>query len=143
MAADLTQVQAESTIGTFLFQGTSAESLTKLCRIKDYPDLGGTPEMIDTTDLECTDETQVPGVKKAASMDFTANYNSDVYDAVAARGNTPGYYELRFGDTTGSNGIFKFSGQHTIFVVGSGTNAVRDMKISVARSSAITKVTSV
>ena len=143
MAADLTQVQAESTIGTFLFQGTSAESLTKLCRIKDYPDLGGTPEMIDTTDLECTDETQTPGVRKAASMDFTANYNSDVYDSVAAKANTPGFYEVRFGDQNGTNGVFKFSGQHTIYVVGGGTNAARDMKISIARSSAITKVTHV
>lgn len=143
MSVDLTKVQAESTIGTFLFYGESAESLAKLLRIKNYPDLGGAPEMIETTDLECKDETQVPGVRSASSMEFTANYNSDVYNAVDAKAGKPGYYEVRFGDENGKNGIFKFQGQHSIFANGGDVNAAREMTVTIARSSKIEKVTQI
>lgn len=143
MAVDLTTVQAESTIGTFLFFGTVSGTLSKLCRIKDYPDLGGSPETIETTDLECEDATNVPGVRSTSAMEFTANYNSYVYDSVADLANTAGYYEVRFGDEDGSAGIFKFEGQHSIYVTSGSTNAVREMKVTVTPSSKITKTTAV
>lgn len=140
MAIDLTKVQAESTIGTFLyFKSGSETTASKLCRIKDYPDLGGSPDMITTTDLECDTETQVIGVQKASSMEFTLNYNMDVYDAVAAKANTEGTYEVRFGDETGKSGIFTFTGQHTIYVTGGKVGDPREMKLTIARSSKITK----
>lgn len=47
---------AMSTISTSLFRGQ-----TKMCRIKSYPDLGGTPDLLETTDLEDTWQTFVPG----------------------------------------------------------------------------------
>ena len=47
---------AMSTISTSLFRGGS-----KMCRIKSYPDLGGTPDLLETTDLEDTWQTFVPG----------------------------------------------------------------------------------
>lgn len=48
--------KAISTIGTILKFGTSAGSLTQLCKIKSFPQLGGEREQIEITDLE--DEMQ-------------------------------------------------------------------------------------
>ena len=44
--------KAVSTIGTVLKAGTDKSSLAQLCKIKSYPDLGGAPEQLETTDLE-------------------------------------------------------------------------------------------
>jgi hypothetical protein len=138
---DLTKVQAESTIGTFLYFGTTESALAKLLRIKDYPDLGGAPETIDTTDLECEDETSEPGVRSASAMEFTANFNMAVFNSVNEKSNTEGYYEIRFGDEDGTNGIFKWTGKHSIYPVGGSVNAAREMKVTITRSSKITPVT--
>lgn len=51
--------KAYSTIYTVLKFGTEASSLTQLCKIKSYPDLGGAPDTIETTDLEDTTQTFV------------------------------------------------------------------------------------
>lgn len=54
--------KAYSTINTVLKTSTtSSGTYTQLCKIKSYPDLGGTPEQIETTDLEDTFQTFVPG----------------------------------------------------------------------------------
>ena len=50
-----------STINTVLKFGTAQGSLTKLCKIKSYPALGGEPEQIEITDLEDTMQTFVLG----------------------------------------------------------------------------------
>ena len=42
---------AISTQGVTLKWGTSAASLTKVVDIKDFPDLGGAPKMLETTPL--------------------------------------------------------------------------------------------
>lgn len=141
MAVDFNRVQAESTIGTFLYFGETKEAVEQLCRIKTYPNLWGTPNNLETTDLECESQTFVPGVKQAGdSSDFTCNYNSDVYEAVLAKANKEGYYELRFGDKNGKNGRFGFYGQHTIALAEGAVNAVREMTVSVTKSSDIEKL---
>lgn len=127
-----------STIGTFLFQGTSASSLTKLCRIKKYPDLGAAPDMIDITDLEDEDESKIPGVRKASDMAFTANYTPEDYKKVDDKANIDSFYEVRFGDEAGKDGIFAFQGSHSVFAVGGDVNGARDMTITIARRSSIT-----
>lgn len=128
---------AESTKGTVLKYGATAAETTKMCPIKDFPDLGGAPEMLDTTTLDDAIETSIPGIQKAGAMEFTANYNEDDYDSVAATANKPGYYDLEFE----SGAKFSWQGQHSVYVTGGGTNAVKEMKIVIARSSAISKAT--
>lgn len=138
MAMDLTRVQAESTIGTWLFQGTAKDSVSELCRIKDYPNLWGESNQLETTDLRCKSQTFVDGVKQAGdSSDFTLNYNIDVYKAVKAKANVEGYYELRFGDENGTAGRFGWAGKHDISLDGKGVNEVREMILSVTKSSDI------
>ena len=48
--------KAISTIGTILKFGTSQASLSQLCKIKTFPQLGGEREQIEITDME--DEMQ-------------------------------------------------------------------------------------
>ena len=69
-------VKAYSTIGTFLKMGTAAASITKVCPIKSYPQLGGDPEQIETTDMEQDSQTFVPGVKQPETMTFTDNFDT-------------------------------------------------------------------
>ena len=136
--------KAYSTINTVLKTSTTAAgTYTQLCKIKSYPDLGGAPEQIETTDLEDTYQTFVQGVQSMDTMEFTCNYNPTDYAAVVAAIPSEGsdlYYELDFG-TAGAAGKFQWSGTHSVRVTGGEVNAVREMVITVTPSSRITFVT--
>ena len=132
--------KAYSTINTVLKAGTG-NSLTQLCKIKSYPDLGGAPDTLETTDLEDTMQTFVPGVQSLDQMEFTANYTPETFATVQASANTEQNYQLEMGDS-GAQGIFTWTGQHSVYVNGGDVNAVREMTIVVTPSSAITKATS-
>lgn len=132
--------KAYSTINTVLKAGASAQALTKLCKIKSYPDLGGAPDTLETTDLEDSQQTFVPGVQSIDQMEFTANYTPEDYAAVVASANTEQTYQLEMGDD-GAQGKFTWTGQHSVYVNGGDVNAVREMTIVVTPSSQITKVT--
>lgn len=69
-----------STINTVLKAGTTASALTQLCKIKSYPQLGGEPESIETTDMEDKMQTFAPGVQSMSAMQFTANYDKEKFD---------------------------------------------------------------
>ena len=132
--------KAYSTIGTVLKTATtSGGSYTQLCKIKSYPDLGGAPETLETTDLEDTFQTFVEGVQSMDAMEFTCNYNPTDYAAVINAIPSSGdlYYKLEFG-SSGSEGSFTWSGTHSVRVTGGDVNAVREMVITVVPSSAIT-----
>lgn len=133
--------KAYSTINTVLKTcATSSGTYSQLCKIKSYPDLGGAPEQIETTDLEDTFQTFVPGVQSLDSMEFTANYNPTDYAAVVAAIPASGdlYYQLEFGEA-GADGKFQWAGTHSVRVSGGEVNGVREMVITVIPSSAITK----
>ena len=127
---------AVSTIHTTLKFGTSKESLTKMCPITSYPDLIGVPEKIDTTNLDHTQETGIPGVKKLDNNEFEAYYTKEEYTALAANQNTQGYFELEFGEN-GEQGIFEWQGEYTVSILGGGINEARKMKIVVTPSTDI------
>ena len=131
---------ARSTIHTTLKYGTEQGSLTKMCPITSYPDLIGTPEKIDTTSLDNTQETSIPGVKKLDTMEFEANYDKTVYSTLSANEKKDGYFELEFG-TGGADGVFEWQGMYTLSVLGGGTNEARKMKIVVTPSTDITMKT--
>ena len=56
----MTVKKALSTMGTILEFSSDGTSWAKLCTIKSYPALGGSPEQIETTDLEDETQTFVP-----------------------------------------------------------------------------------
>jgi hypothetical protein len=66
-------------------------------------------------------------------MEFTANYTKAAYESVLTDAGKDMYYSLEFGEN-GAEGKFQWQGQHTVWVVGAGVNAVTEMKISIAPS---------
>jgi len=125
-----------NTIGTVLKYGATAETLVKLCAIKDYPDLGGAPEMIEITDLDDDTQRFLLGVQSIGAMEFTANYNKTDFTAITANSRTAGFYSLEFG-AAGVDGKFTWQGQHVVYITGAGTNAPREMKITIAPSTKV------
>jgi hypothetical protein len=124
---------AISTYGVTLKWGLTMAAATKEIDIKDFPDLGGAPEMLETTTLSDAAQTFILGIQSLSAMEFTANYTKEDFEKVEGDANTDLYYSLEFG-TGGSEGIFEWQGQHSVYVVGAGVNAVTEMKIVVAPS---------
>lgn len=144
---------ASSTYMTFLMLGTGSGTITysKLIDIKDFPDLGGAPEALDTTTMTDKMRTSVPGIQEVETLEFTANYDQSQFATLNTQMNTdlsaPSHYAVWFGGTevanadptpTGSLGKFTFDGRLTCWVEGAGVNEVRNIKISIAPSTPIT-----
>ena len=110
---------------------------TKLCDIKDFPDLGGAPEMLETTTLSDAAKTYIAGIQDQQALEFTANYAAAAYAAVNALTTTTAF-TLEFG-TDGASGTFTWSGTASAYIVGAGVNEVVDMKIVIVPSTPITK----
>ena len=127
--------KAISNIGTILKFGTSAGSLTELCKIKSYPQLGGEREQIETTDLTDTAQTFVPGVQSVETMSFTANFLVSTYTSPKGNALKDGYFELDFGATGGKA---TWEGQYDVYVNEGGVNEVVEMTIVVYPSTLIT-----
>lgn len=125
--------RAISTMGVTLKWGESPEALTKKIDIKNFPDLGGAPEMLETTTLSDEAQTFIPGIQSMDALEFTANYTKADYEAVLADEGKELYYALEFGEN-GSEGVFEWQGQHTVWVTGAEVNSVVEMVISIAPS---------
>lgn len=136
---------AISTYKSFLMQKDTA-AWKKLIDIKEFPDLGGAPEMLETTTLSDNMQTHIPGIQSLDSLEFKANYDLDDYKALKAMEGEEKEYAVWLGGTetggvltpTGSNGKFKFKGQLSVYANGGGTNEVVDMTITIAPSTVIT-----
>ena len=124
---------AISTQGVTLKWGTTAATVTKVVDIKDFPDLGGAPEMLETTTLSDQVQTYILGIQGLDMMEFTCNYTKTAFETVLQNANKNLYYALEFGNN-GSEGVFEWQGQHTAWVVGAGINAVTEFKIGIAPS---------
>ena len=130
---------AISTYKVFLMgQGTS-NAWSKLIDIKDFPDLGGAPEMLETTTLSDKARTYIPGIQDTDALTFTANYTKTDFDRlVALRGNLYGF-AVWLGGTesggalvpTGADGKYAFGGYIDVYVNGGGVNEVVDMTITI------------
>ena len=138
---------AISTYKIFLMQGTGATpTWAKLVDIKDFPDLGGAPEMLETTTLSDGMQTYIPGIQSSDALEFTANYTKTDFTTLKALEGTTTKFAVWFGGTeegsvltpTGTDGKFEFEGQLSVFPVGGGVNEVVDMTITIAPSTAIT-----
>lgn len=137
---------AISTFGAFLMNKSSTGSTyEKLIDIKDFPDLGGNPEMLETTTLSDAAQTYIPGIESVDGLEFTANYTKEDYTKLLALKGKDEQYAVWLGGTvsggvatpTGDNGKFNFSGQLSVVVNGGGVNEVVGMTITIAPSSAI------
>ena len=128
--------KAYSTIGTILKAGATVATISKLCKIKSYPDLGGAPESVESTDLEDLFQTFVLGVQSMEGMEFTCNYQPDEYEALVTSSDTELYYQLEMGQY-GSQGRFRWQGKHSVRVTGADVNSVREMVVTIVPSTMI------
>lgn len=135
---------AISTYKIFLMK-KSSPAYEKLIDIKDFPDLGGAPEMLETTTLSDNMQTYIPGIQSLDALEFTANYTKEDFTKLKALEGQKIELAVWFGGTgegasltpTGSDGKFEFTGQLSVFPVGGGVNEVVDMTITIAPSTPI------
>lgn len=142
---------AISTYNTFLMvKGESGNTYTKVVDIKEFPDLGGDPETLETTTMTDAMQTFIMGLQGNEAMEFTANYTLADYQTVAALSGLQKSYAVWFGSDTNINkanavatnggdmGKFKFDGQLSVRVNGASVNEVVEMTISIIPNSTIT-----
>ena len=137
---------AISTYKVFLMhKASSGDTYTKLIDIKEFPDLGGEPEMLETTTLSDNMQTYIAGIQSMDALSFSANYDMTEYQTLKALEGKRESYAVWFGGTEsagvvtpdGSNGKFAFDGELSVYPVGGGVNEVVGMNITIAPSSPI------
>ena len=129
---------AISTFGiSLMYKADASSEYAKLIDIKDFPDLGGAPEMLETTTLSDSMQTYIPGIQSLDALEFTANYTLADYKKINELAGEDMAFAVWFG-AEGENGKFEFRGQISAFPVGGGVNEVVGMTVSIAPSTAIT-----
>lgn len=142
---------AISTFRTYLMhKETASADYTKLVDITSTPDLGGTPNMIETTTLSDDTQTFIPGIKQLGDgLEFTANYTLADYKKLKALEDKQEEYAIWKGGTgnsgataapSGEDGKWTFTGQLTVFPTGGGVDEAFGMTINIAPSTPITFV---
>lgn len=137
---------AISTYKIFLMKSEEGTTYEKLIDIKDFPDLGGAPEMLETTTLSDGMQTYIPGIQSCDALEFTANYTKADFDTLKAMEGNDTHFAVWFGGSveggvatpTGADGKFSFKGSLSVFPVGGGVNEVVSMTITIAPSTPIT-----
>ena len=136
---------AISTYKSFLMHKKSS-TWEKLVDIKSFPDLGGAPELLETTTLSDNMTTNILGIQSLDALEFECNYTKEDYTKLKAMEGTTMDFAVWLGGTeasgtvtpTGSDGKFEFKGQLSVFVNGGGVNEVVNMTVSIAASTPIT-----
>ena len=131
---------AISTYRVFLMHATTGTTYEKLLDIKSFPDLGGAPEMLETTTLSDFARTYIPGIENTEQKTFTCNYKSTDYATLAALKGQEINVAIWFGGTedatthvvtpTGAQGKFTGKGYIDVFVAGAGVNEVVNMTVT-------------
>ena len=121
------------------------DTYKKLVDIKEFPDLGGDPELLETTTLSDKMQTFIMGIQTADGLAFPANYDKAKYAELKGLEGQQLDLAVWFGGTEtdgvvtpdGSDGKFSFSGELFAKVNGGGVNEVVGMTVTVAPSSPI------
>lgn len=138
---------AISTYKVFLMKkSATGDTWSKLIDIKEFPDLGGEPEMLETTTLSDNMQTYIAGIQSLDGLSFSANYDVTDFKTLKALEGAKNSYAVWFGGTeaagvvtpTGNNGKFSFDGELSVYPVGGGVNEVVGMTITIAPSTPIT-----
>ena len=136
---------AISTYKIFLMKKGSGDTYEKFLDIKSFPDLGGAPEMLETTTLSDPMQTYIAGIQSLDALEFEANYTkSDFEKCKEVEGQTVSW-AVWFGGTssgstvtpTGEHGKFEFDGMLSAFPTGGGVNEVVGLTVTIAPSTPI------
>lgn len=114
----------------------------KLIDIKSFPDLGGSPELLETTTLSDPMTTQIMGIQSLDALEFECNYTLADYTKLKEMEGEDMEFAVWLGGDgsapTGEDGKFEFNGQLSVYVNGGGVNEVVNMTVSIAASTPIT-----
>ena len=124
---------AISTYLATLKWGASASNVEKVIDIKEFPDLIGEPNMLETTTMSDGAQTYIPGIRSMDSLSFTYNYTKADFAKVKADEGKALFYELSFSD--GSK--FSWQGSHTATMPGKGVDEVVEAGITIAPSTEV------
>ena len=136
---------AVSTYKSFLMVQNDS-TWEKLIDIKSYPDLGGAPELLETTTLSDPMTTNIMGIQSLDALEFECNYTLPDYTKLKGMEGEDKKFAVWLGGTEsggtvtpdGSDGKFEFGGQLSVYVNGGGVNEVRNMTVSIVASTPIT-----
>ena len=135
---------AISTYQTYLMvQTTDSGSYEKVIDIKDYPDMIGTPNLLDATTLSHAQEIQIAGIRRVGDgFQFTANYTLANYTRVKELEGHQYNYALWLGGTSagvpdGHDGKFEWTGDVMAGFPGKGVDEVQDMTITATPSTEV------
>ncbi len=136
---------AISTYKSFLMHKKTS-TYEKLVDIKSFPDLGGSPELLETTTLSDGMTTNIMGIQSLEALEFECNYTLEDYTKLKALEGTDTDFAVWLGGSvangvatpTGSDGKFEFKGQLSVYINGGGVNEVVNMTVSIAASTPIT-----
>lgn len=137
---------ATSSYKTFLmYKNDTGGEYEKLVDIKDFPDLGGAPEMLETTTLSDSMQTYIEGIQSQDALEFNINYTLALYKTIEGLKGKETEFAVWFGGTesggtvtpVGDEGKFNFKGYISIRVTGKGVNEVREAVLSIAPSTPI------
>lgn len=132
---------AISTYQIYLGVLQSDSSYKKLVDIKNFPDLGAEPELIETTTLSDEMQTNILGIQGADSLEFTANYDKTKFTEIKALEKTDSQFAIFLGKT-GENGIFGWTGGLRVRITGGEVNSVVEMAITCIASTPIRPIES-
>lgn len=117
---------------------TSSGTFTDLYDIKDFPDLIGEPNSLETTTLSDGQQTFIPGIKQGETKSFTSNFTKEDFE----KGKQLEGKEIEYKLVMGTSGMaFTWKGQHTMGLPGKGVDEVVDMTTNILASSDVTPVT--
>lgn len=139
--AETNTVTAISSYKTFLMKGSE-----KLIDIKNFPQLGGKPEMLEITTLSDKMQTFIEGIQSQEVLEFDTNYTPENFKKIEALKGQLLDLAVWFGGSeengtatpTGNYGRFSFKGYVSAYVDSGEVNKVVGMKISVTPSTVIT-----
>ena len=122
---------AHSTAKTYLmYKATSGGTYAKLTDIIDYPDMGATPNKLDTTNLSAEKfKTSILGLQDIPDLVFQANYDATDYATIEGLEGGKLWLQLQFG-AAGADGTLSWEGQVSVFVLGATVDEVRKMQIT-------------
>lgn len=113
---------------------TGEGSYTKFADIKDFPDLWGEPNMLETTTLSDGSQTFIAGIKQMESMAFTLNWDKELATTIKGMEGKESYWRVVFSD----GATFSFAGQPALGVTGKGVDEVLEMTLTIVPSTEIT-----
>ena len=136
---------AVTSIGVFLMLNKTGNTYEKLVDIKDFPDMGGEPEMIEITTLSDLIKKYVKGIQDTGALKFTMNFTKEDFAKVKLLESASQKFALWIGGKVvsgvmtpdGSNGKFEFGGDVSVYVNGSGVSEAINATITIAVSTEI------